>query len=163
APGRLLGLVAVNGWARLDPHFARCFEARLILLQHEGPRAYLRAQPIFLFPATWISENSERLDTETEEHLAHFPGADSLERRIAALQSFFVEDRLGEIAIPVLAIAAKDDMLVPWTCSRSIAETVPGASLAVMDWGGHACNVTDPAAFDLLLRDWFAGTSQGVP
>jgi aminoacrylate hydrolase len=50
APQRLRSLVVVNGWSRLDPHFARCFEARLALLRDTGPRAYLRAQPIFLYP-----------------------------------------------------------------------------------------------------------------
>jgi aminoacrylate hydrolase len=163
APERLLGLVAVNGWARLDPHFARCFEARLLLLRHGGPRAYLRAQPIFLYPAEWTSEHSARLDAETEVQLAHFPGADSLERRIAALQSFFVEDRLGEIAVPLLALAAKDDMLVPWTCSRAIAEAVPGASLALLDWGGHAFNLIDPESFNRVLLAWLGDRArQGV-
>jgi aminoacrylate hydrolase len=161
APGRLASLVAVNGWARLDAHFARCFEARLLLLQHGGPRAYLRAQPIFLYPATWISENSARLDAETEHHLAHFPGADSLERRIAALQSFYVEDRLGEISTPLLAFAARDDMLVPWTCSRAIAEAVQEGSIETVDWGGHACNISDPASFDIALGDWLTGAASG--
>jgi aminoacrylate hydrolase len=163
APQPLSSLVAVNGWARLDPHFARCFEARLTLLLHGGPRAYLRAQPIFLYPAAWTSEHNARLDAETEDQLHHFAGADSLERRIAALQSFFVEDRLGEIATPLLALAAKDDMLVPWTCSRALAEAVPGASLALMEYGGHACNITDPAYFDRTLLAWLAGgTEHGV-
>jgi aminoacrylate hydrolase len=161
APERLISLVAVNGWARLDPHFARCFEARLLLLQHGGPRAYLRAQPIFLYPAEWVSENAARLDAETEEQLAHFPGADSLERRIAALQSFYVEDRLGEISTPLLAFAARDDMLVPWTCSRAIVEAVQDGSLEIARWGGHAFNITDPASFDIALGDWLAGLTQG--
>ena len=161
APERLLSLVAINGWARLDPHFARCFEARLTLLLHGGPRAYLRAQPIFLYPAAWISEHSARLDAETEDQLHHFAGADSLERRIAALQSFFVEDRLREIRTPLLALAASDDMLVPWTCSRALSEAVADASLEVMDWGGHACNITDPGTFDRIILAWLAGGSKG--
>jgi aminoacrylate hydrolase len=160
APHRLASLVAVNGWARLDPHFARCFEARSALLLHGGPRAYLRAQPIFLYPAPWISEHSVRLDAEAEEQLHHFAGADSLERRIAALQSFYVEDRLGRIETPVLALAARDDMLVPWTCSLALSERVPGAALEVMEYGGHACNVTDPAGFDDLILAWLAGGSK---
>jgi aminoacrylate hydrolase len=165
APQRLRSLVAVNGWASLDPHFARCFEARLMLLLHGGPRAYLRAQPIFLYPAAWVSEHSARLDAETEEQLHHFPGADSLERRIAALQSFYVEDRLGEIETPLLALAAADDMLVPWTCSRRLADAVRNGSLEVMEWGGHACNLTDPGKFDRILLAWLAGgagAQQGV-
>jgi len=144
-------LVVVNGWGRLDPHTARCFEIRLDLLRDTGPRAYVRAQPIFLFPATWISEHSDELDAETEAQLAHFQGSGNLEARLAALQAFYVEDRLEGLRTPLLALAAKDDMLVPWTCSRRLADGAPGGALATMGWGGHACNATDPEGFNRLV------------
>lgn len=153
-PERLQSLVAVNGWSRLDPHFARCFEARLALLRDSGVRAYLRAQPLFLFPAPWISEHNDQLDRELEDHLVHFQGAETLESRIAALQAFYVDDRLGEIDTPVLALAAKDDMLVPWTCSPAYADRLSNGSVALMDWGGHACNVTDPATFNHITLEF---------
>jgi aminoacrylate hydrolase len=153
-PERLKSLVAVNGWSRLDPHFARCFEARLALLRDSGVRAYLRAQPLFLFPAAWVSQHNEQLDRELEEQLAHFQGAETLETRIAALQAFYIDDRLGEIGTPVLALAAKDDMLVPWTCSPAYADRLPNGSVALMDWGGHACNVTDPATFNQIVLEF---------
>ncbi|MEA3036857.1 MAG: aminoacrylate hydrolase [Sphingomonadales bacterium] len=154
APERVSRLVVVNGWSRLDPHTARCFEVRLDLLRDTGPRAYLRAQPIFLFPAVWISEHGNDLDAETDAQLAHFQGSDNLEARLAALQAFYVDDRLDEVRAPLLALAAKDDMLVPWTCSRRLAEGIPAGTLATMDWGGHACNVTDPEGFNRLVIDF---------
>jgi aminoacrylate hydrolase len=154
APERVSRLVVVNGWSRLDPHTARCFEIRLDLLRDTGPRAYLRAQPIFLFPAIWISEHGNDLDAETDGQLAHFQGSDNLEARLAALQAFYVDDRLEKLHAPLLALAARDDMLVPWTCSRRLAERAPAGILATMDWGGHACNVTDPGGFNRLLLDF---------
>jgi aminoacrylate hydrolase len=154
APERLDRLVVVNGWTRLDPHFARCFEARLALLRDTGPRAYLRAQPIFIYPATWSSENRNALDVELDDQLAHFQGSENLEARVAALQAFYLDDRLGEIRTPLLALAARDDVLVPWTCTPAYADRIAGAKVALMDWGGHACNVTDPDAFDALVLDF---------
>jgi aminoacrylate hydrolase len=150
-PERLTSLVVVNGWTRLDPHFARCFEARLALLRDTGPRAYLRAQPIFIYPATWSSEHRNELDQELDDQLAHFQGSENLEKRVGALQAFYLDDRLGEIRTPLLAVAAKDDMLVPWTCTPAYADRVASATTRLMDWGGHACNVTDPDAFNRLV------------
>ncbi len=153
APERLDKLVVVNGWARPDPHFLRCFEARLALLRHAGPEAYLRAQPIFLYPANWISEHADRLDAELPHQLAAFPAITTMERRIAALAAFDIADRLGEIRTPTLVIAARDDMLVPSRAGEALAEGLPTARFATMD-GGHACNVTDPRGFDAIVLDF---------
>jgi aminoacrylate hydrolase len=153
-PERLASLVAVNAWTRLDPHFARCFEARLAVLRDTGPRAYLRAQPIFLYPATWSSEHRNELEVELEDQLAHFQGSENLEKRVAALQAFYLDDRLGEIGTPVLAVAAKDDVLVPWTCTPAYADRIASATTRLMEWGGHACNVTDPDTFNRLVLEF---------
>jgi aminoacrylate hydrolase len=153
-PERIASLVAVNAWTRLDPHFARCFEARLALLRDTGPRAYLRAQPIFIYPAAWSSQHRNALDAELEDQLAHFQGGDNLEKRVAALQAFYLDDRLGEIHTPILAVAAKDDVLVPWTCTPAYADRIASATTRLMGWGGHACNVTDPDAFNRLVLNF---------
>ncbi|MCW3848784.1 pyrimidine utilization protein D [Sphingomonas sp. LB-2] len=154
APDRIDRLVLVNAWSKLDPHFARCFEARLELLRHSGPRAYVRAQPLFLFPANWISEHAERLAAEDEHHLAHFAGAEAYEKRIAALAAFDIDAKLSQISAPTLALAAADDMLVPSNCSKRLAEGIIGAELALMDWGGHGCNVTDPDGFNARVLEF---------
>ena len=152
-PARLRKLVLVNGWASPDPHFLRCFAARLTLLRDSGPEAYLRAQPIFLYPATWISEHSVALDAELPHQLAAFAGRETMEKRIAALAAFDVSRKLEALAVPMLALAAKDDMLVPYTASEAF-EAAPAAVTAWMGWGGHACNVTDPGTFNLLVLDF---------
>ncbi|MEO6218508.1 MAG: pyrimidine utilization protein D [Sphingomonas sp.] len=144
-------LVIVNGWAELDPWFERCFEIRLELLHKSGPAAYVRAQPAFLYPADWISENLAQLDAEAEHQLAHFPPIENVEKRIAAAKAFNLWlDLTGD----VLAITALDDMLVPPNRSRSLADQLPLATLAEMKWGGHACNVTDPDTFNQIVLDF---------
>lgn len=144
----LARLVVVNSWPRLDPHTARCFDARLELLRKSGPEAYVRAQPIFLYPAGWSSEHSERLDTEAARQLAHFPGADTVERRVAAARAW---NLWLDITGNVLALAAADDVLVPAHCSEALANALPLGTFSVMKYGGHACNVTNPAAFNRLV------------
>jgi aminoacrylate hydrolase len=157
APHRLHRLIVVNGWAKPDPHFLRCFKARLALLRAGGPEAYLRAQPVFLFPADWSSEHDARLEAELAGQLASFQGRENLEKRIAALAAFDISDRLGEIEMPVLLISAKDDMLVPSRAAEALYEGIVDAGLATVDFGGHACNVTDPGAFNAFILSWLTG------
>jgi aminoacrylate hydrolase len=142
-PERLASLVVINGFARPDPHFIRCMETRLALLDHSGVVAFVRAQPFFLYPARWISEHWDRLQAEEAGHIAHFQGAANVEARIAALAAFDIADRLAQIQTPVLLIAAEDDMLVPDLCSERLEQGLPHARLERMR-GGHACNVTEP-------------------
>lgn len=153
APQRLAKLVVVNGWTRPDPHFLRCFAARLALLRDSGPEAFLRAQPIFLYPAAWISEHHAELEGELPHQLAAFPGRATMEARIAALARFDISNWLRDLPPGILALSARDDMLVPHTASDAF-EAVPGAAQAWMGWGGHACNVTDPGTFNLLVLDY---------
>jgi aminoacrylate hydrolase len=143
--------VVVNGWPRLDPHTERCFEVRLELLRSSGPEAYVRAQPIFLYPAGWSSMNSGMLDVEAEHQLERFPPIATVEKRIAAARAF--ELRPGP-ACPTLLVAASDDVLVPAICSELLAGELANATVAQMDRGGHACNVTEPDAFNRLVLEF---------
>src|SRR6185295_15256190 len=101
-PDRVQSLTIVNGWAAAHAHTKRCFELRLALLQHEGPAAYVKAQPIFLYPAEWLARNGERAAQEEAHGLAHFQGAETLRRRIAALLAFDATAYLGSLRLPTL-------------------------------------------------------------
>lgn len=157
SPSRVLSLAVVNGWSRPDPHIARCFRTRINLLNDSGPEAYVHAQPLFLYPADWISENAARLAEEEVHHLAGFQGRDNMLARINALLAFDIDARLGEIACPVLVSVSADDMLVPSLCSRRLAERLPDATLDVAPWGGHAFTATVPDAFNATLIAFLSG------
>jgi aminoacrylate hydrolase len=163
APERLERLVVVNGFAAPDPHFERCMETRLALLRDSGVAAFVQAQPLFLYPARWISAHQERLEREEAVQIEHFQGAGNVEARIAALRAVDLTARLGEIRTPTLLIAAEDDMLVPPSASELLAARLPNATLARLD-GGHACNVTQAHDFDRILLGWLdAAATEGVP
>lgn len=157
APERIDKLVVVNGWASPDPHFLRCFAVRLALLRDSGPEAYLRAQPLFLYPPNWISANDALLEAELPEQLAHFPGAATMEKRIAALAAFDIRERLRDIHRPVLVIATDDDMLVPSNAGVALANGLPIAGFCRAEHGGHAVNLVDPDAFNGFVLAWLAG------
>lgn len=156
-PLRVRSLTVINGWSRPDPHIARCFRTRISLLNDSGPEAYVHAQPLFLYPADWISENAARLDAEEPHHIAGFQGRENMLARINALLAFDIDDRLGEIACPVLVSASADDMLIPSLCSRRLSERLRNAVLDVAPWGGHAFTATVPDAFNTTLIAFLSG------
>ncbi|MGQ3903295.1 pyrimidine utilization protein D [Mixta calida] len=157
-PARIKRLVVANGWLTLDAHTRRCFQVRQDLLLNAGVDAYVRAQPLFLYPADWLSANQARIEAEEALQCAHFQGMENLLRRLNALMSADFQLLAALITQPVLAICARDDLLVPWPCSQQLCHALPNASLRQMDWGGHAMSVTDSATFNSLLLAWLDAT-----
>ena len=156
-PGLVERMVVVNAWARTNPHTARCFRVRLDLLDHVGVEAFVRAQPIFLLPANWMAAHPDRIAADEAAAIAHFPGAETVHRRIAAALHFDIGASLAQITAPVLVVAARDDVLVPSDCSVALAAGLPAGRLAMQDYGGHSCNITEPAAFNALTAPFLLG------
>jgi aminoacrylate hydrolase len=150
-PALIDRLVLVNAWAKTHPHTLRCFATRKRLLRDSGPTAYVIAQPLFLYPAWWMDGRAEWLAAQDAAGIAHFPAAETVLRRIGAIEAFDIEARLPAITTPTCVIATRDDVLVPSTCSLALADGLPNGRLELLAQGGHACNVTDPDGFDALI------------
>jgi pimeloyl-ACP methyl ester carboxylesterase len=69
--------------------------------------------------------------------------------------SSFVTDRLSEITVPTLVIAAGRDQVVPISSTRQVAEGIPGARLVVDPDGGHTVR-TSFAGYDQLVEGFLA-------
>lgn len=158
-PERVQRLVLVNGWLQLDAHTRRCFRVRQDLLLNVGVEAYVRAQPLFLYPADWLSQHQERIEAEDTLHAAHFQGSENLLKRLQALMACDYSAQAQRIHQPVLLLCARDDLLVPWTCSEQLLAALPNATLQRMNWGGHAMSVTDSTTFNHLLMSWLQDES----
>jgi len=156
-PERLDRMVLVNAWAKADRHSERCFDIRLGILKAQGPAAYVAAQPLFLHTAPYLSAHDAAIQAEIAHGIAQFQGSDTLLKRIAALRAFDARPDLAAIRTPTLVAASRDDLLVPWTASRALAEGLPSAELWVTPEGGHAFTVEHPAAFNQRLLEFLGG------
>ena len=157
AAERLEGLVIVNGFARADRHFRNCMDIRLNLLRGSGIAAFVRAQPLFLYPARWIVKHFDEIAAEEEAHCLNFQGRETLEARVDLLCACDFEGRLEAVATPTLIVAARDDLLVESSASERLAAGIRGSTLAMMDSGGHACNITEAERFNRIVLDWLDG------
>jgi aminoacrylate hydrolase len=156
-PQRLRSVTVVNGWGRADAFLRRCFEVRREILKASGPRAYVRAQPLFLFPPQWIAENEAKLDADEPHMIAHFPAAATMNARIEMFLAFDPGERLSTITTPVLVTTAADDALVPAYLTRELAAAIPGAELREVAYGAHAFTAVTPEIFNTMLLEFLAG------
>jgi len=158
-PARVGRVVVVNGWLSLNAHTRRCFRVRQDLLLHAGVEAFVRAQPLFLYPAEWLAQHETRIAEEEAQHIAHFQGQHNLLRRLNALMTCDFSQHAAHIRQPVLAISSRDDLLVPHSCSAQLAAALPHGNLIEMPWGGHAMSVTDADNLNALLLRWLQQTA----
>ena len=63
-PDMLGKLLLINAWSKADPHSGRCFDVRIALLENAGVEAFVKAQPLFLYPAIYMAENPEKMAAE---------------------------------------------------------------------------------------------------
>jgi 3-oxoadipate enol-lactonase/4-carboxymuconolactone decarboxylase len=73
-----------------------------------------------------------------------------------ALAAFDVRGRLGEISVPVLAIAGAHDAPTPPDTVAQIAHGVRRGRLVVLDDVAHLAPAEDPAAVAALIIEEFA-------
>jgi aminoacrylate hydrolase len=155
-PALIGRMVLVNAWAKTHPHTIRCFEARMSLLLNDGIAAYVAAQPLFLYPAWWMANRQAWLKEQDALGVVHFPPVEVALRRIAAVLAFDQKAAIPQITAPTLVVAARDDVLVPSTCSEELGSLFPKGLLPnslplILETGGHACNVTEPLHFNTAM------------
>lgn len=72
------------------------------------------------------------------------------------LDGWSVMDRLGEITVPTLVMAGRQDFVFPPECQRELADGIAGSRLVIIDGAGH--NPQDEQAAEVLrvLRAFLA-------
>ena len=112
----------------------------------EDPRGVmLFLMPWFLTPA--FMANHEQVEAALTEWVNDpYPAsALGLAAQAAACRSHNTFDRLARIAAPTLVLVGAEDIVTPVSCSRELAEHIPGARLQVLTNGGHIPDAEYPA------------------
>jgi proline iminopeptidase len=78
------------------------------------------------------------------------------------LPGWSITTRLGEITVPTLVIAGREDFIFPPECQRELVAGIPNAELALVDEAGHNPQDENPAAVMAVLRPFLAAPDTGT-
>lgn len=148
-PGRVRGVVALCTGARIGTEAS--WAERIAQVRASGTPALVSASAQRWFGAGFI----EREPARASALLHSLSDADD-EGYVAvcgALAVFDVRDRLGEIAVPVLAVAGEEDGVCPPALLREVADGVPGGRYAELAGVGHLAPAEAPEAVAGLIRE----------
>jgi proline iminopeptidase len=73
------------------------------------------------------------------------------------LDGWSVMDRLGEIRVPTLVMAGREDFVFPPECQQELAAGIPGSQLVIIDGAGHNPQDEQPGEVIGVLRRFLAG------
>jgi len=69
------------------------------------------------------------------------------------LDGWSVTDRLGELRVPTLVIAGRDDFIFPPESQVELARAIPGARLRIVERSGHNAHAERPAEVMSAVRE----------
>lgn len=149
APDRVLGLVGLCTAAWFGGPEA--WAARIEQVRSSGTPSLITASAGRWFGPGFVDREPARASA-----LLHALSDASDEGYIAvcgAVAAFDVRDRLGEIGVPVLAVAGSDDVATPPEKLREIADGVPDGRYVELPGVAHLAPAEAPEAVADLIRE----------
>ncbi|MDE2483094.1 MAG: alpha/beta fold hydrolase [bacterium] len=139
---QVAGIVLIGSGARL-----RVAPAIFESIERDFPAAARMLAGYFFADAT-----PERVERAAAAMLA--VGAEQTLRDFHACNAFDATERLGEIAVPLLALVGERDVMMPPKFSQFVADRVPGAQARILPEAGHLAMLESPAATNEALRSF---------
>ncbi|MFZ1886550.1 MAG: alpha/beta fold hydrolase [Candidatus Binataceae bacterium] len=112
-----------------------------------------RVQQRSAFTDNAIENRREIIDKHERIRMQYLIPPFAYQRQIEAVMKYDVSKRLGEIHIPTIVMAGRDDILVPPENARLIAARIPGAKLVELP-GGHLFFTEYPAEFNAAVIEF---------
>jgi pimeloyl-ACP methyl ester carboxylesterase len=152
-PDLIRGLVLLATWSSTarEHHIRRHFESRLYALEH-GP-ADVYAQFAFWMSSPSLYDHEPDRQAEVERLLARHlsPSLAGTAGHFRADLGHETRDRLHRIGCPCLVVHGAEDLItLPWY-NRTVAELIPGASLASVPAAGHLAWLERPDEVNELI------------
>lgn len=151
-PDRITRLVLVSTYTSADRRGADVLNSFALMRARFSREEYARATSPWVFTyRDYLTPGLVDLATARFMEDPYFLPADVYTRQVEAVLSHFSEDRLCRITTPTLIVAGDDDLLTPLRFARTLHEHIPGATLTVIQGGGHALLLTHAEEFNRLV------------
>ncbi|HVO27091.1 MAG TPA: alpha/beta hydrolase [Candidatus Margulisiibacteriota bacterium] len=80
---------------------------------------------------------------------------------LVACNQFDIRARLGDLTVPTLIVAGRDDTMTPLQQSEVLHDGIQGSKLVVIDDAGHTVPNEKPEEFNSALRDFLSTLPSG--
>ena len=149
---RLNSIVISNAIAEAPAPFVAAWDERIAIVEAEGMGA-LAAPTV----ERWSSDEFFNSGTPVLDELRAMVAATPAGGFVGcarALQGLDFEKSLGEIRVPTLFIAGKEDGATPASTMVRLARMVEGAQYVELSPAGHLSNIEQPEGYTAALRDF---------
>lgn len=147
--GRVNGLVLACTRAETDETFRAFAHKQVSIVEADGPVALSE-----IMPARWFTPDVQRDRPEVIARAKDLTRATTRDGYIACARAMLplnYLERLREVKLPTLLIAAAQDIGTPAAGMREMAGRMPHAEYVEIDPSGHLANMQQPAAFNGAL------------
>lgn len=150
-PERVRGLVVINSFSRFLPQVRLRLALAAIHMMPWGVMGIVRRVTAFRLH----SRHTHRAEVRYFLRQTRGTTRRGYAGRLRILEEYDVRDRLAEIRVPTLFLAADEDHLIPSVEQASyMAARVPGATLRVLEGHGHACLIAPGVDLNAIIDDW---------
>jgi 3-oxoadipate enol-lactonase len=159
-PGDLRTATFACTYAAPGPFCSRMFAMWELMAPVTGVPFIMRDVTLWAFTVPFFEERGEEAaEFETAMRYMDQPVHAYL-AQLAVIQQHDTTARLGQLSVPALVLAGEQDILIPASLSRRLADQAPGAEWATTK-GGHACLWEHPAEFNQAFLEFIKRHGRG--
>ncbi|BCB17636.1 hydrolase [Bosea sp. ANAM02] len=153
APDRLRGLILSAAWLKPGRYMTSLFSARRAILD-PLPDAYASSSALMAYPPAWLEANWHVFEAAVAGAPRTAEARQVVRERIDALLAFDGSADAAALAMPLLVLGARDDLIVPAFLQEELAAALLAPTLILLDSGGHFFPNSRPDAFTAKVAEW---------
>jgi 3-oxoadipate enol-lactonase len=154
-PERVSALVVLNSFPYFAPQFRLHLAMYGLRAMPWGAMGLVRRLTAFRLH----SPHTHRREIRRFLALTAQASRDGYLARLKVLTQYDIRERLHDVRVPTLFLAADQDHLVPAVeQARYMAARVPDAAVRILAGHGHICAIAPDVDFEQIVQEWQKGT-----